>query len=177
VGSVVVSVPKLAFVWVASLLRVAGCGDDDGAAPVEPIAAIAGTVTLHAAPEPHGARAAAYAGVAAFDAGLWTRETTVARDGAGWRFDLEIDPGSYYVDVWMDSDADGQISAGDIYGYYAVAPGGAPAAVQVEAARRTAIVVAAGLVAASSPPRPACRAPVAQSVPGKFWDAKSQSSK
>jgi hypothetical protein len=49
--------------------------------------------------------------------------------------------------------------------------------VQVDAGRRTAIAVAAGHVAASSPPRQASRAPLAQSVPGKFWDANSQSSK
>lgn len=143
---------KTAGMGLVALLRVASCSDEDLVPPMEPTAGISGTVMVASGStaDPIHARAAAYSSVAEFDAGLWTRQTPVARRVDAWVFDLELDPGSYYVDVWDDSDADGQIGVGDVYGYYAPVSGGAPAPVHVDAGRMTGVAVEVRAVVAGT---------------------------
>jgi hypothetical protein len=111
--------------------------------PAPPVAAgITGTVVVAAGGgvDPVDGRVAAYAGRADFDAGLWYRQARVVRDGERWTFDLDLQPGSYYVDVWKDADGDGQIGGGDAYGFHSDRPHGPPAAVAVGDGRAHVVV-------------------------------------
>ncbi len=49
--------------------------------------------------------------------------TTITQDGASAPYRLSVPRGSYGVSAYKDSDRNGQVSNGDLYGYYSPAPG------------------------------------------------------
>lgn len=121
-------------VLLGSLALLPACGGDDKPGPVAPSATgISGTVTVQpgSPADPTNARAAVYSSLADFNNDAWVRQTAVQRNGTSWNFSLELNLGSYYVDVWKDVNNNGVIDGGDIYGYYTTGQGGAPAPVML----------------------------------------------
>ena len=49
--------------------------------------------------------------------------TTITQDGASAPYRLSVPRGSYGVSAYKDSDRNGQVSNGDLYGYYSPNPG------------------------------------------------------
>lgn len=49
--------------------------------------------------------------------------TTITQGGASAPYRLSVPRGSYSVSAYKDSDRNGQVSNGDLYGYYSPAPG------------------------------------------------------
>ena len=140
-------------VALLAVVAVMGCGGgDDNPADPGGTTGIAGTVTVQpgSPANPTNARAAVYSSLADFANDAWVKQTAVVQSGSVWTFSLELNVGTYYVDVWKDIDNSGTINAGDIYGYYTTGQGGAPAPVMVVQGTMTPVTM---MVLIANPPK------------------------
>jgi uncharacterized protein (DUF2141 family) len=126
-----------------AVVALVGCGGDDDPAGPGVTTGIAGTVTVQpgSPANPTNARAAVYSSLADFGNDAWVKQAAVTQSGSVWTFSIELNAGTYYIDVWKDNDNSGTITVGDIYGYYTTGQGGAPAPVMVAQGQMTPVTM------------------------------------
>jgi len=146
-------------IFLVALLAFAlsfGCSsddnDDDGGTIMEPPPAfqgITGTVSLRPGVSANlsNARVAVYTSLEDFNNDSFLTQTALTGSSPTWNFQVgPLNPGSYYLDVWLDVNNSGTLDTGDVWGYYTTGTGGNASPIQVLEDETTTITLTIGPV-------------------------------
>jgi hypothetical protein len=126
-------------------LLAASCGSET-VAPPPPVGTtgISGTVTLLPGVngDPINARVAIYSSLADFMNDAPLKEVSLLGSIPNFYFlIIGINAGNVYVDIWKDLNNDGQVTIGDVYGWYGSRTSGAPNPIIVLDKQMTVIAI------------------------------------
>ena len=147
---------KLGFVILFSIALFVGCGKDKkDSNPIiqTEFQGISGTVSLKPGVSANlsNARVAVYTSLEDFNNDSFLLQTALTGSSPTWNFQVgPLNPGSYYLDVWLDVNNSGTLDNGDFWGFYTTGTGGTASPIQVLADKTSTVTMTIGPVGTGS---------------------------